>query len=158
MVNDGHLDPIPKHLPPKVRELFVAKQLLELRYPDIPDEDGRAMTKAVSFAELPEEDFDDVIPDPGGVVWIWSDWPIAHFRRTLGRRDDGVALLADLESGQAVEVYLGGPDVLPNLIFPTSDPEMLAEAQPHTRRHVVLNIPADQLRGQHISTTRPPMT
>lgn len=141
------LPEIPPNLPPWLRELYEAEQLLSLAIDE----------ESPSSEPISTEEVSRAIDNPTDVVWVWKDWPRAHFVELVDssasfERSGGIG---DLDEGRPIEIMTGGRSGLPSVVFPTGDPEMLSEAQPFEKREIVGRL--HEFSGRHHIDRVPPL-
>ena len=139
----GVLSEIPANIPPWLRRLYEAEQLMQLAQGEQPPE-----TNTVLEAE-------QFLDDPRQVVWVRKDWARADLAAALDEADEpGEAAFALLDEGIHCEFLWGGASGLPSVVFPTGDPTLFVEAQPFEARELVGRL--HEYGGQHhISREQP---
>ena len=136
----GVLSEIPANIPPWLRSLYEAEQLLQLSG----ETDAATATEAEQFIENPRD-----------VVWVWKDWQRADLAAALDEAgEQREAAFALLDEGLHCEFLWGGASGLPSVVFPTGDPTQFVEAQPFENRELVGRL--HDYNGQHhISREQP---
>lgn len=136
----GVLCEIPANIPPWLRALYEAEQLIQLSG----ETDAATATEAGQFIENPRD-----------VVWVWKDWQRADLAAALNEAGEQVdAAFALLNEGVHCEfLWGGGASGLPSVVLPTGDPTRFVEAQPFEKRELVGRL--HEYGQHHISREQP---
>lgn len=128
-----NLPDIPQGLPPWLRQLHQADQLLH-----VPIDPENPPLEPISIEQVGTM----LGEEAETVYWVWKDWPRKHFVRTVDEQSNAGRLIAagtvsDVDEGNHMEIFSGGLSGFPSVVFPSGHPELFLEAQPFQAQELV---------------------